>query len=166
MLNGGSARTVRNVLESRPVRRSRHFIIVQSMARMDTSYRLCMGFPYHLSFSPILPAKPRSGRGTLYSSGRVAHHGAGTLICASRGCPGGHARPTRPSACRRGTIREFVQGNSCRGVQCGAMHIMSSGRSETIPQLGAILPEMEWTRFRPLQLGSAGAGANQNARFG
>ena len=32
-------------LKGRPVRRSRHFVIVQSRARMDTSYCLCMGSP-------------------------------------------------------------------------------------------------------------------------
>ena len=54
----------------------------------------------------------------------------------NRGCQGGHAGPTPPSARHQGTAREFVKGNSCRGVRCGAIHIMSWGRSETIPQLG------------------------------
>ena len=32
-------------LKGRSVRRSRHFVIVQSRAQMDTSYCLCMGLP-------------------------------------------------------------------------------------------------------------------------
>ena len=62
----------------------------------------------YLTFSPLLPEKPRSGRSMLYSSGQVTHHGAGTVTSAIRGCLGGHAGPTRPSAGRQGTVREFV----------------------------------------------------------
>ena len=110
---------------------------------------------------PLRPAKPRSGRGVLCSSDRSgpkAHHRAGRLTSANRGCPGGHVGPTTPSAGRRGTVREFVQSNSCRGVRCGAIHIMSWGRSETIPQLGVILPEVEWSRFRQSWPGARGLG--------
>ena len=60
---------------------------------------------------PLRPAKSRSGRGMLYSSGRVAHHRAVTLTSASRGCPGGHAGPTR--------LRH--------GVRCKEIHITEFG---------------------------------------
>jgi len=45
-----------------------------------------------------------------------------------------------------------VQGDSYHGV-----------RSETIPQLGTILPEVEWSRFRPSWLGHSVAGAPTRA---
>ena len=106
-------------LKGRPVRRSRHFVIVQSQARMDTSYCLCMGSPYHLTFSPLWPAKLRSGRGMLYSLGHVGAHGASVLASAGRGHPCGCARPTLPSAGHHGTTRGFLQGDSWCGVQCG-----------------------------------------------
>ena len=73
-----------HALKGRPMRRLQHFVIVQSRARMDTSYCLCMGLPQHLTFSPLWPAKLRSGGDMLYSLGHVGAHGAGALASARR----------------------------------------------------------------------------------
>ena len=72
------------------------------------------------------------------------------LISANRGCQGGHAGPPRPSAGRRGKVweisaRQFMSRSS---VQGDSYHV---SRSETIQQLGVILPEVMWSRFWPSQ---------------
>ena len=59
------------------------------------------------------------------------------------------------------------------GVRCKAIHItefgvrrfISWGRSEMIAQLGTILPEVEWSRFRPSRRGRAVARAQPECQI-
>ena len=59
-----------------------------------------------------------------------------------------------PTSGRRDTARGSVQCNSYHGI-----------RSETIPQLETILPEVEWSRFRPSRPGHAVAGAQPECQI-
>ena len=83
--------------------------------------------------SPLRPAKPRSGRGLLYSSGRVAHHGAGTLSSAKSGVPGwacGTDATIGPSSGHGPGVRErqFMSRSSVWG---DSYHVVGSERDDS-----------------------------------
>ena len=126
-------RTVWNVLEGRPVHRSRlcyrtepgtdRHILLSVHGFAITSYLRSSRMANILS--PLWPARLRSGGGMLYSLGHVGTHGAGALASAGRGRPSGRARPTLPSAGHQGTAggfcktihgAEFGGGDSCHVV--------------------------------------------------
>jgi len=83
-------------------------------------------------FSPLRPAKLLPGGGVLCGSGHMAYGQAAHLLALTAG------------------VRAWglVQGVLCHGV-----------RSETIPQLGIILPDVKCSRFWPSPLGRVLAGA-------
>ena len=77
--------------------------------------------------SPLRPARLQPGRGALYGLGRMAYRQAAHCPALAAGHHG-----------QRGSS---VQGDLCQGA-----------RSETIPQLGTIWPEVKWSHFRLLRL--------------
>ena len=75
--------------------------------------------------APLLDAAAARQRLAVWTdrSGRVAHHGAGTVTSANLGSPG---QGTRFSA-RRFISRSSVQGDSYHGIRCKAIHITGFG---------------------------------------
>ena len=76
------------------------------------------------------PAPPPRLAVRLDRSGRMAHHGAGTLTSANRGSPG---HGTEFGA-RRFISRGSVQGDSYQGVRCKAIHITGFGAGQFMSQ--------------------------------
>jgi len=110
------------------------------------------GVPYRRRTSPRLSAWRSHDQAEMCCAVRIAQAvwriAEQALIGANQGRLGRHAGPTRPSAGRRGTVREigarqFMSRSSVRG---DSYH---GSRSETFPQLGVILPEVEWSRVWP-----------------
>ena len=104
------------------------------------------GVPYGRRTSPCISARQSRDQAEACCTVRIARAAwrivVQAFISTNRGCLGGHAGPTRPSANRRGMVweigaRQFMSRSLVRGNSYHAT------RSETIPQLGVILPKVE-----------------------
>ena len=122
MRNGGSTRTVLNMLEGRPMRHSRlsyHTEQGTNVPLVTLCYRTEQGTNGHILLSVHGFAITSYLLASMVSEAAIGQRHvvqlrprAGPLASAGRGCPSGRARPTLPSAGHQGMARGFLQGKS------------------------------------------------------